>query len=670
MKKTFACMIAGCCVAALAQTVSVKSPDGANEIKLLTEPVLSYAVYRSGEVRVLPTPLALEIEGKGVLGGAEAKIVTADTVSLKGTIASPLYKKASVDINANMTTVSFEGNWKVVMVARNDGVAYRFETSFPDRVKVLNETAGLVFPSPSNTVYAGYCRDRGDPLQCSWESVYTTTNAENLAKQGQTVYLPLVVKYQDGAVMCVTESDLFDYPGWNMKRAEGETPALVANMARFPVKVEHRNGTEIGSPENPLRHIRITERAAYLAETEGMRTYPWRVFMLAQAEYKLCEADIVYALASPCRLKRTDWIKPGKVAWDWWNCWNVSGVPFRAGCNTATYEYYIDFAAEFGVEYVIMDEGWSKKLNIMELNPETDVPHLVKYANARGVGIILWCAWPQLVGRQSKVFAKYAKMGVKGFKIDFMDRDDQELENFIEETAKAASEWKLVIDFHGMHKPTGFSRTYPNVLNYEGVYGLEQTKWTKDVDFPRSDLLTFFCRMSAGPMDYTPGAMINMTKGQYRPSRAQPGSQGTRVHQMALMSMYEAPLQMLCDSPTQYLRNRESFAFMAKVPVTWDATVGLGGTMEDYAATARRKGEEWYASAINSWEPRKIQIDTSFLGEGKWRAEIFADGVNADRDATDYVHRSITLTAGEKISVELAPGGGWTARFVRKGFIW
>ena len=675
MSITKICLMIGCAGIGLAnaQTVSVKSPDGKNEIRIMTEPTLSYAVYRAGVERVAATPMALEIEGKGVLGGAGTKIVTADTISLKGTIASPLYKKAAVDEAANKTTIAFDGGWKVVLIARNDGVAYRFETEFPERVKVMKETAGLAFPDASTAVYAGYCREKNgsDPLQCSWESIYVTTNAAGLASGGQTVYLPLVAKYADGAVMCVTESDLLDYPGWNLRRAAGESPALEAYMARYPAKTKNWDWALRDSPpEVPLRYMRVVERADYLAETAGTRTYPWRVFMLADSEGLLCEADIVYALATPCRLKSTDWIKPGKVAWDWWNCWNVSGVPFRAGINTATYEYYIDFAAEFGVEYVIMDEGWSKKLNVLELNPDTDVPHLVKYANARGVGIILWCAWPQLAGRQNEIFGKYAKMGVKGFKIDFMDRDDQPLEIFLEETAKIAADWKLVIDYHGMHKPTGLSRTYPNILNYEGVHGLEQTKWENDVDFPRNDLLSFYCRQSAGPMDYTPGAMLNMAKSQYRPNNAQPGSQGTRVHQMALMSLYEAPLQMLCDSPTQYLRNRECFSFMAKVPVTWDDTVSLGGAMEEWVAAARRKGDEWYAAAINSWEQRKIQIDTSFLGEGKWRAEIFADGVNADRDATDYVKRTETVSAGDKLTVEMMPGGGWTARFVRKGFLW
>ena len=663
--------VVGAAFCAGAQVVSVKSPDGKNEIRLDTEPVLSYSVYRSGVERVSATPMAMEFEGKGVLGGAGAKIASIDTVTLKGIVPTPIYKKAFIDEAANRTTVSFDGNWRVVLVARNDGVAYRFETGFQGQVKVLKETAGLTVPKDVASIYAAYCRDRGDPLQCSWESIYTTvTNATQLADKGQVVYLPLVLKYSDGSVMSVSESDLLDYPGWNMKRAEGDVPALVANMARYPVKVEHRNGREIGSPERPLRHIRVTERADYLAETAGSRTYPWRVFMLAESEGKLCESDIVYALATPSRLKDTGWIKPGKVAWEWWNCWNVSGVPFRAGCNTATYEYYIDFAAEFGVEYVIMDEGWSKKLAIMELNPETDVPHLVKYANARGVGIILWCAWPQLVGRQHEVFAKYAKMGVKGFKIDFMDRDDQVMENYLEETAKIAAEYKLVLDYHGMHKPTGMSRTYPNVLNYEGIHGLECMKWENGTDFMRNDLLGLYCRMSAGPMDYTPGAMLNMTRKQFKASLEQPGSQGTRVHQMALMALYEAPLQMLCDSPTQYLRNRECFEFMAKVPVVWDETVGLPGEMEKVAAIARRKGDVWYAAAINSWEPCETEIDTAFLGEGKWKIEFFKDGANADRDATDYVKAFETVKAGEKIKVTLAPGGGWIARFVRKGFLW
>ena len=652
---------------ALGQIATAVSPDGRNEIRLQTEPTLSYAVWRDGVERVAATPLAMEIEGKGLLGGADAKVLSVTETKLEGSVPTPIYKKVSVDERANMTTVTFEEGWKVVLAARNDGVAYRFETAFCGNVRVKNEEAGVVFPESVATIYAGYGNTkRGDPLQCSWQSIYVTTDAAGIAAKGEKVYLPLAVKYRDGAAMCVTESDLLDYPGWNMRRAAGEKPALVSCMARYPVKVRNTDHFDETVPVNrPLRYRHVTERAGYIAKTAGTRSYPWRVFMLAPAESKLCEADIVYALASPCRLSDTKWIRTGKVAWDWWNGWNVSGVPFRAGCNTATYEYYIDFASRFGLEYVIMDEGWSRHLDVMEISPDTDVPYLVKYANSRGVGIILWCAWPQLVGRQNEVFAKYAKMGVKGFKIDFMNRDDQVIERYLEETARIAADYRLVLDYHGMHKPTGLSRTYPNVLNYEGVHGLEEVKWEDGSDFPRSDLMSFYCRQSAGPMDYTPGAMLNMTKAQFRSNYVQPGSQGTRVHQMALMTLCEAPLQMLCDSPTQYLRNRECLEFMAKVPVVWDETVGLGGAMEDYVSVARRKGDEWHVSAIGSWRPQKIQIDTSFLGGGVWRAEIFSDGINADRDATDYVHVTATIAAGTPMTAEMGPGGGWTARFVR-----
>ena len=649
------------------QTISVKSPDGKNEIRLMTEPMLSYAVYREGVERVSSTPLALEIEGGDMLGGAGMRIVRTDAVELKGSVPTPIYKKSVVDESENMTVVTFMGCWKVMLAARDDGVAYRFATVFPDDIKVKDEVAGVTFPDSVAAIYAGYGNDkRGDPLQCSWQSIYVTTDTIGIAAKGETVYLPLVVKYKDGAVMCVTESDLLDYPGWNMKRADGEKLALESCMARYPLKVRNTDHFDETVPEErPLRYRHVTERADYIAKTVGTRTYPWRVFMLASTEAKLCEADIVYALAMPCKLTDTDWIKPGKVAWDWWNDWNVSDVPFKAGCNTATYEYYIDFAAKFGIEYVIMDEGWSKHLDVMEINPDTDVPHLVEYANVRDVGIILWCAWPQLVGRQNEVFSKYAKMGVKGFKIDFMNRDDQVMERFLEETARIAADWKLVLDYHGMHKPTGLSRAYPNVLNYEGVHGLEEVKWEDGSDFPRSDLMSFYCRQSAGPMDYTPGAMQNMTKTQFRSNYSNPGSQGTRVHQMALMTLCEAPLQMLCDSPTQYLRNMECFEFMAKVPAVWDETVGLCGAMEDYAAVARRKGDVWYVSAIGSWQPQKIKIDTSFLGKGKWQANIFADGINADRNAADYVHKTDAITAGDNMVAELGPGGGWTVRFVR-----
>ena len=642
-----------------AETISEKSPDGRNEIRLTTEPVLSYSVLRDGKERIASTPISLTVEGKGVLGG-KVKVAETARVPRAGKFDTPIYKKAAIDDNGNETKVTFEGGWQVFLHARNDGVAYRFATAWPEPlVKVTGEAADIMFPCGDLTVYAGLTGSH----QSSWESIYTKTNVaklkDEMKKEKQRLcYLPLLVQYKDGANLCVTESDLLDYPGWNLV-ADAVAPKLKASFAQFPDPAKITDNQ---------RQRRIGGRLPYLAQTKGSRAYPWRVFVLADNPAKLVEADIVYALASPSKLTGDlSWVKPGKVAWDWWNDWNVSGVQFRAGCNTETYKFYIDFASKTDVEYVIFDEGWSVKLKIMEINPEVDVPELVKYANSRGVGIILWCSWPQLVGRQDEVFQKYAGMGVKGFKIDFMDRDDQFLVDFLEKTAAIAAKYKLMVDYHGMYKPTGFSRTYPNIVNYEGVHGLEQLKWEKDADFPANDLKAVFTRMVAGPMDYTPGAMRNATKAGFKPNYTMPGSQGTRVHQMALMSLFEAPLQMLCDSPSQYLKNKECFKFMSAVPTVWDETIGLAGDVDKYAAIARRKGNVWYVSAIGAWEPQALELDISFLGDGEWKAEIFEDGMNADRDATDYVRREAKLVSGEKLAVKMAPGGGFTARISKGG---
>ncbi len=651
-------LAAGFSASLCAETVSLKSPDGKNEIRLSVEKELRYSVLRNGRERIAPTPLSLTIEGRGELG-AKPKIRESRVRSVTGSIKTPLYKKAEIVENGNEMTVSFEGGYQVILRADNDGVAYRFATAFGGVVKVLDEAAALNFPTPDLTAYVAYnVSSRTDPnydrLQNSWESIYQKMKVSEVAPdKSRLVYLPLLLEYADGVCLCVTESDLLDYPGWNLYRDGGDTARLSPWLARYPV------GKTV---ENNQRQRIVKAREPWLAETAGTRSYPWRVFVLADQPIRLVESDLVYKLATPCKLPGgAEWVKPGKVAWDWWNDWNVSGVDFRAGCNTATYKYYIDFAAKNGIEYVIFDEGWSVSLKIMEIHPDVDVPGLISYARDRGVGIILWCSWPQLVGRQHEVFKRYADMGAKGFKIDFMDRDDQFVVRFLEETAAIAAEYKLIVDYHGMFKPTGQQRTYPNIVNFEGVHGLEQLKWEDGADFPSHDCKVVFTRMVAGPLDYTPGSMLNQTEKGFKANFSLPTSQGTRVHQMALMSMYEAPLQMLCDTPTQYMRNQTCTDFMARVPTVWDETVGLAGSVESYAAVARRKGDVWYVSVINNWTARELTLDLSFL-KGGYTAEIFADGINADRDATDYTRTVRRLEGGKPLTVKLAPGGGWTAR--------
>ncbi|MDD6030167.1 MAG: glycoside hydrolase family 97 catalytic domain-containing protein [Kiritimatiellae bacterium] len=676
-KSLFLAAFAAAALPVCAEQILERSPDGRNEIRIDTDPVLTYSVYRDGKLRVAPTPISMSFEGKGAVGTSsllkKPKVLSNQHGSRKAVLPTPIYKKAQVVDDGNETKVAFEGGWEVHLHARNDGVAYRFATVWTDpMVKVLDERGGLVLPSRDLTVYAGLTGGHAS----SWESIYTKTKVGALKDEQQKLcYLPLLVQYKDGVNLVVTESDLLDYPGWNLV-ADAQDPAkLNSSMAKFPDPAQVKDNQ---------RQRQVGARFPYLAQTKGTRTYPWRVFILSDRPEKLVENDIVYALATPSRLEGDlSWIKPGKVAWEWWNCWNVygKGVDFKAGCNTATYKHYIDFAAETGLEYVIMDEGWSVKLRIMEINPEIDVAELVRYGQKKGVGIILWCSWPQLVNRQDEVFQKYASLGVKGFKIDFMDRDDQFVVDFLERTAAIAAKYRLMVDYHGMYKPTGFHRTYPNIINYEGVHGLETAKFHKSWEMPGNDLKVVFTRMVAGPLDYTPGAMRHRARplgddgwpqrfdpktAVFVPNWNQPDVQGTRVHQMALMSLYEAPLQMLCDSPSLYRENMECFKYMAAVPTTWDETVGLTGDVDRYAAVARRKGDVWYAAAIAGWDGAEIDLGTDFLGAGEWNAEIFEDGINAGRAPQDYVHRTIRVTAGLKIPVKMAPGGGFTVRFSRK----
>jgi alpha-glucosidase len=352
------------------------------------------------------------------------------------------------------------------------------------------------------------------------------------------------------------------------------------------------------------------------------------------------------------------------VAWDWWNNWNLTGVPFHAGVNTDTYKYYIDFAKKYALEYVIIDEGWSGKESLLEnLNQDIDVPAVIAYARQQGVRIILWASWRSLLNDTEKVMKHYADMGVSGFKVDFFDRDDQRVIRSSYEIAAMAAKYHLLVDYHGL-KPSGIQRAYPNVVNFEGVKGLENSKWEQRTangpihDQPRYDCTIPYLRALPGPMDYTPGAMLNATKGNFFGNNNNPMSQGTRVHQMAMYTLFEAPLQMMADSPSKYLQNPECAAFIASIPTTFDETVVLGGEMGEWLALARRKGNTWYVAAMNNWTPRDLQLDLSFLNGRK--ARVFADGINADREATDWQGYEQTLD-GSPVNVHLAPAGGWTA---------
>ena len=454
-----------------------------------------------------------------------------------------------------------------------------------------------------------------------------------------------------------TETDLENYPGLYLTNAGAAKNGLKGVFAPCPEKLEQGG-------HNNLQML-VRERKDHIAEINAPRTFPWRVAIVG-TDTDLAASDLSFLLAAPSKIDDTSWIKPGKVAWEWWNDWNISDVDFRAGINTETYKYYIDFAAEKGIEYVILDEGWAvnKQADLMQVVPEIDLPEIVNYGQQKGVGIILWAGYWAFDRDLENVCKHYSEMGVKGFKVDFMDRDDQQMTAFNYRAAATAARYGLILDLHGTHKPAGLNRTWPNVLNFEGVHGLEQMKWSPEsVDQMKYDVTIPFIRQAAGPMDYTQGAMRNATRNNYRPVNSEPMSQGTRCHQLALYVVLDSPLNMLCDSPTAYLHEKECTEFIAAIPTVWDETRILGGRLGEYIVTARRKGSTWYVGGITDWTPRDVEIDLAPLGiDATVEATIFRDGANADRKASDYRRASIRIDTSKPLTVHLAPGGGFVVK--------
>ena len=646
-----------------APTATAVSPDGRNEIRFWSEP-LAYEVVRDGVIVVAKTEIGMKVNGR-ILAACASCCLRKENKS--GSIDMPVYKKAKLDLSGNETFADF-GEWGLRLAARNDGVAYRFETKMTGRICVNSEKAGVTIPRTDAICSLSY----GYRYGCE-EVVPTTCPASDivtgLEKERQYVYLPFAYSVE-GKHIAVVESDVFDYPILNLKRKPVAGVVLEAEMSRFPKSeynaANNEDWTAFVRVGTRARWVCIDSFADWFVETNGTRTFPWRVFILADHPSDFCAADIITALARETSAHDFSWVRPGKVAWDWWNDWDNMGV--TNGCTTASYKRFIDFAAKTGVEYVIMDEGWSEELDIWRFNPRVDVPEVIRYGNEKGVGIILWMAWAQIYGSEEKVARHFARLGAKGFKVDFMDRGDAGAERFLWKFAEECAKNHMLVDYHGAHHPTGMSRAYPNVLNYEGVHGLEGMKWfANEYDFLASDVGMFFLRMTAGPMDYTPGAMDNYPYGKYAGDRRNPGSIGTRCRQMAMMVLFEAPLQMLCDAPSKYEREMECFSFMAATPVVWADTIGLGGSPDTFAAVARQSRDgTWYAAAITNRDGRDFMLDTSFLGAGEWRMEMFRDAADADAHPTHYIYeRERRIRAGEKIPIRLAPGGGFVVRFTK-----
>lgn len=625
---------------------------------------IEYAVSHEGDQLLVSSPLSMQL-ADGTLLGVDARISGAKSKSVNSEIQTVNYKKNVVADQYNELEIRFKGNYRLVFRAYNEGVAYRFVTDMKNPFVVTSEQVQYNFPG-SPKVYVPYVNNQNGAKDTftkqfynSFENTYQHINLTDW-ETGRLAFLPLVVEGPSGKKICITEADLLNYPGLYLSN-QNNANSLTGVIAPYPKEIKQ------GGHNNLQGEVQSSE--SFIAKCEGQTAFPWRVIIVSEKDYELANNDMVYKLASPNRLSDVSWIKPGKVAWDWWNDWNLYGVDFKTGINNETYKYYIDFASDHGIEYVILDEGWAvnREADLMKVIPEIDLPMLTEYASSKNVGLILWAGYWALNRDIEGICKHYADMGIKGFKVDFMDRDDQPMVDFHRRTAEIAANYQLLIDYHGSYKPTGLHKTYPNVINFEGVHGLEQMKWSPtNVDQVTYDVTIPFIRMVAGPLDYTQGAMRNATKNNYRPVNSEAMSQGTRCHQLAQYVIFESPLNMLCDSPSNYLSEPECTAFIAEIPTTWDETVAMNGEIAKYVTLARRKGDVWYVGSMTNWDARSMELDLSFLGEGRYTAELFKDGINAHRVAKDYRKEIIDIPANRKLAVNLAPGGGLALKITMK----
>jgi len=555
-------------------------------------------------------------------------------------------KRDKIHNNYNELSIEFE-NFSVIFRAYNDGMAYRFLTDFNDEIIVESETVQYNFTDDHQMFFAGV-----QGFITHQESTYDKVSISELSPDTLGIF-PTLLEVPDGVKVALTEADLWDYPGMYFQ-SDGNT-ALSGVFPHYVTKERKVND----------RTVVAEERANYLAVTDGRRSFPWRVISIAEEDGDLITSQMVYKLAKPCQLKNTDWIKPGNVAWDWWNATNIHGVDFRAGVNTKTYKHYIDFAAEYGLDYIILDEGWSNTEDLFDVNPDIDLEEITDYAESKNVGVILWMVWKALDDKVDKAMDRFQELGIKGLKIDFMQRDDQWMVNYYKRIARKAAEHHLMVDYHGSYKPTGMRRAYPNVMTREGVKGMENNKWSALPD-PEYNVTFPFIRMYAGPADYTPGAMHNAQEENFCARFTRPMSLGTRVHQMAMYVVFESPLQMLSDSPNNYREEKECTEFISNVPVVWDNTKVLEGEIGEYLIVARKKDDVWYVGAMTDWNERDLEVDLSFLDSGNYKVELFRDGINADRHAEDYKKETMTVNASDDLNIHMAPGGGWVAKLKKE----
>ncbi len=629
----------------------LSSPDGTLKVEISAGNELAYQVMHGNDTILSHSNIGLVLEN-GTIVGKTPRITGERRRKIKDNIESPFYRFKEFVATGNELDLKLKGGFGIIFRAYNEGVAYRFYTTQSSDIIIKEEQAEFNFKE-DYTAYLPYTTNDKKPMAMAYQNVYDITPLSKA--QPKLAFLPVTVDC--GSVkLTLLESDLEVYPGMFVQSQQGKY-GLKGVFAPYPAKTDFY----------PWRKQEyVTETTDFISRSRGSRSYPWRVLAITEKDTDMPVNNLVYALASPNRIGDTSWIKTGKVAWDWWNDWNLKGVPFKAGINMDTYKYYIDFASRNGLEFIVLDEGWydPKSGDMLTVIPELDLPELIAYGKSKGVEIVLWTVFNVLDSQLEAACKKYADMGIKGFKVDFLDRDDQTAVEMVYRIAEMTARYKLTLDLHGIYKPTGINRTYPHIINFESVFGMEEVKWT-DIknNMPLYDVTFPYIRMMAGPVDYTPGAMRNATKADWRAMYYTPASMGTRCHQLAAYIVHDSPFTMLCDAPTNYLNEQECVDFIASLPVEVDSTFIASGELGKYIVTVRKKDVNWYIGGMTSWDERDVQLDFSFLPEGmSYTAVLFKDGVNANKQAEDYRKETIRIDKDSRLTLHLASGGGFAMK--------
>lgn len=631
-----------------AKDYQLSAPAGKLNVSISVNEVITYSVSLNGNEVVAPSEIALELSN-GTIWGQNEKVQKNKTISVSQELHPVVQRKNAIISDVyNQLTLTFKDH-ALEFKAYDEGVAYRWVSELKGDYKVKNELVTFAFPGDRNIWFP-----EEESMMTHQEREYLREKLSNVGAE-RFCSTGMLVDGENGVKIYISESGLLDYAGMYLKGDDSNPHALVSKFSGVVLKEEAQND----------RDVKPVEYADYIAQCSGPRVFPWRVLLITENDADLVESNLIYKLAPEQKIENTDWIKPGKVAWDWWNANNIYGVDFESGVNNATYKYYIDFASEYGLDYIILDEGWYHLGDVLDVVDEIDIQELVDYGKQKNVGVILWVVWKSLDDKLTEALDQFQKWGVKGIKVDFMQRDDQWMVNFYERCASECAKRELLVDYHGAYKPSGLDRAYPNVISYEGVKGLENNKWSNLPD-PEHDLTLPFIRMVAGPMDFTPGAMINKTKTNFNPVFTEPMSLGTRCHQLGMYVVFESALQMLADNPSNYYREPECMEFLSVVPSVWDDTKVLDAKVSDYIAVARRLGDTWYVGAMTDWDPREMELKLDFLGEGTYTMKIWKDGVNAAKHAADFAQETIDVSAASSIKVSMAPGGGWVAIITRK----